>query len=341
MAKELMSSAAIAGAIVTIIGLHVAMNVWKRPASVEVVKRSKTTTRVVQLDTLEAKDIPLQLTPAFYFKNLDRFKHAELLEKAKHVFAALDSLHEYIATWLGNVQQDYNPIEVACNGKEGAIVQVNAPHDVLKYCSVFNYSGKTDRRIIVENGGRIMGGVLDVSEGSIYIGTGSIIEPNVFIKGPAIIGDNCVLRHGAYLRGDVVLGDSVVLRAEVKHALIMDNAELCHPGYCGDSLCGYKSHFANQVSTANLTLMSPSSSTGICIQVNGISYDTGRRKIGVVLGDYSQLGCNVATDPCTLFAIRTNVYALTRVNKGIYGPNEIIKNKPMEKGVIERARLHS
>jgi len=33
------------------------------------------------------------------------------------------------------------------------------------------------------------------------------------------------------------------------------------------------------------------------------------------------------------------VYQLSRLNKGFYGPYELIKNKPMEHGVIERSPL--
>ncbi|OQR83919.1 bifunctional GlmU protein [Achlya hypogyna] len=293
--------------------------------------------QLLRLQALAAGEVPLALRPSFYF-NVP-FQHDAIFDAATNVFAVLDRLHEYIEVWLAAHVPSRPPTAMLCKGTDGATVLVSSQEDALADATVFNYSGRDDRCLVLEDGVRVMGGVFDVSEGSIYLGRNTVVEPNVFIKGPVIIGEGCTVRHGAYLRGDVLLGDHVVLRAEVKHALIMDHAELCHPGYCGDSLCGYKSHFANQVSTANLTLMVPTGGTGVCIEVNGTVYDTGRRKVGVVLGDNSQLGCNVATDPCTLIGPNTNVYALTRLNKGLYGPNEIIKNKPMEKGVVERAPL--
>ncbi|KAL3657671.1 hypothetical protein V7S43_017473 [Phytophthora oleae] len=188
------------------------------------------------------------------------------------------------------------------------------------------------RRLIVLPGAHVLGGTFDLSEGSIHIGKHVRIEPNVFIKGPAIIGARSTLRSGTYIRGDVIVGRNVVLRGEIKNSVILDDAELCHPGYCGDSVCGFKSHFGNQVTTANLSLLSGSNLT---LGVDGVTYDTGRRKMGVILGDGSQLGCSSVTDPGTLIQQNTVVYPLTRLQKGIYGSSLLIKNKPMEKGVVE------
>ena len=67
--------------------------------------------------------------------------------------------------------------------------------------------------------------------------------------------------------------------------------------------------------------------------------DLGRRKLGAVLGDECQLGCSSVTEPGALLASRTFVYPLTRLPKGAYGPNELVKNKPLEHGVIERGPL--
>lgn len=197
------------------------------------------------------------------------------------------------------------------------------------------------QRVIFSSGTVVLGGTFDVSDGSILIGENVRIEPNVFIKGPTIIGAGCTLRSGTYIRGDVIVGKNVVLRGELKHSIILDEAELCHPGYCGDSICGYKSHFGNQVTTANLNLFYNSSDANLCIEDGGVRYDTGRKKIGVILGDWSQLGCSSVTDPCTLIQPRTIVYPLARLAKGIYGPNAIVKNKPMQKGVLEIVPIRS
>ena len=162
-----------------------------------------------------------------------------------------------------------------------------------------------------------------------------VVEPGAFIRGPAIIDDHSTIRSGAYLRGNALIGKHVVLRCEVKNVVIMDKAEMFHPGYCGDSIIGYKGHFGNQVTTANLAMVNADTQK---IRHEEVTYDTGCRKVGVILGDEAQLGCSVVTDPGTLLGPRTIVYPLTRLPKGIYGPDEIVKNKPLEKGIVERVR---
>ncbi|KAF0692424.1 Aste57867_16500 [Aphanomyces stellatus] len=297
-------------------------------------------TKCVKLCELTVDEVPLVLRPSYYFSHRHDFKHRELFHNATNVFDVLDGLHAYCEQWIC----DYTPetaskaMTTTKGGKVGSVALTSVDPAIANGCTLLNYETNKSRRLCIEEGVRIMGGVLDVTDGSIFLGKNVVIEPNVYIKGPAIIGDGTVLRHGAYLRGDVVIGKDCVIRCEMKHSARIHPSILSHAtlGYCGDSLCGYKSHFANQVSTANLNLLSTDT---ICIDVLNVRYDTGQRKIGVVLGDFSQLGCNAATDPCTLIGLNTAVYPLTRVNKGFYGPNEILKNKPMEHGVVERTKL--
>ncbi|RHY09857.1 hypothetical protein DYB36_001975 [Aphanomyces astaci] len=293
-----------------------------RPASREV---RCTTQRRVKVSSLAQADVPDVLRPSYYFRHIRDFKHYDLFQNSTNVFDVLDRLHGYVERWLDGYTPDKSMTTVVTPCKVGEVSLTCSDVSVTNACTILNYSTTSRRRFCLDEGVRIMGGIFDVTDGSIFLGKNVVVEPNVYIKGPAIIGDDTVLRFGAYLRGDVVTGNNCVIRCEIKHAVIMDKAELGHPG-----------HFANQVSTANLALLATSSQV---VTVNGVAYDTGRRKVGVVLGDESQLGCNVATDPCTLIGVHTAVYPLTRLNKGVYGPNEIIKNKPLEHGIVERCQV--
>ncbi|GAF85929.1 unnamed protein product, partial [marine sediment metagenome] len=91
--------------------------------------------------------------------------------------------------------------------------------------------------------------------------------------------------------------------------------------------------------TANLGIFAVLAREGIVIALDGKKYDLGRPKLGIVMGDYSQVGCNSVSDPGTFLAPWTITYQLTRLNRGFYGPNEVLKNKPMEHGIIERSPL--
>mmetsp|Transcript_79163 Transcript_79163/g.177354 ORF Transcript_79163/g.177354 Transcript_79163/m.177354 type:complete len:124 (+) Transcript_79163:393-764(+) len=118
----------------------------------------------------------------------------------------------------------------------------------------------------------------------------------------------------------------------------MDGAELCHPGYAGDSLIGHRGHFGCQAVTANLGLFGGELSVEAPGQVR-THLELGRRKLGIVLGDSSQLGCSAVTDPGTFLGPRTHVYPLARLDAGFYGPDEIVKNKPKVSGVLFRESL--
>jgi hypothetical protein len=107
----------------------------------------------------------------------------------------------------------------------------------------------------------------------------------------------------------------------------------------GDSLCGFDTHFGNQGTSANLGILAILARDPIVIECEGKKYDLGRPKVGIIMGDKCQVGCNSVSDPGTFLGPWTIVYQLTRLNKGFYGPNEILKNKPMEHGIIERSPL--
>jgi hypothetical protein len=123
----------------------------------------------------------------------------------------------------------------------------------------------------------------------------------------------------------------------------MNKGNFPHPSYLGDSLAGYMTHFGNQVTAANLGIYNgvreKDKRINLTLTIGGKTYDIGTPKMGVVMGDFCQVGCSSTTDPGTFLRPFTIAYTLTRITKGLYGPNEVLKNKPMEHGVIERAPL--
>ena len=109
----------------------------------------------------------------------------------------------------------------------------------------------------------------------------------------------------------------------MKHALTMDEVELPHHGYVGDSLLGHKAHFGSGACTANFPLFA---NRAPAIEIESARYDLGRRKFGAVLGDGAQLGCQSVTEPGTLLGPNTHCYPLSRL-RGLYGPDVLVKNR--------------
>ncbi len=157
----------------------------------------------------------------------------------------------------------------------------------------------------------------------VEIGTGSIIEPGALLKGPIIIGENSEIRQGAYLRADcLVCSDCVVGHTtEVKHSIFMDNAKAGHFAYIGDSILGNDVNLGAGTKLANLKF-GPGS---VRIRTNsGESLDTGRRKIGAVLGDKVQTGCNSVTNPGVFLGPGSLICPNKAVKPGLYKSRTII-----------------
>jgi hypothetical protein len=271
------------------------------------------------------------------------FEHEELFRQGgvQTVVDVLDLIEPYCREWLDQVPENAASAEgiiqtdawkdTACEGRFSIMCEAGAvfsPDRII--------SGDSDTCVYIAENATVRGGTFDISQGSVFIGPGAALSGS-WICGPVIIGEGSSVLPGAYIRENVILGRRVIVRGEIKNTVIMDDSEFAHQSYLGDSLCGYKTHFGNQATAANLNIFGHTKSTHITI--DGHKTDLARRKVGIIMGDYCQLGCNAVSDPGTFLLPRTIVYSLTRVNSGVYGPDELIKNKPMEHGIIERVPL--
>lgn len=141
-------------------------------------------------------------------------------------------------------------------------------------------------------------GVHLVHPEQIAIGQGTLVEPGAMIVGPCLIGPNCQIRQGAYIRGNVVAGPGAVIGhdTEVKHAILLNGAAAAHFNYVGNSILGRNANLGAGVKCANLRL----DHKEIIVYVRGQKIATGLKKLGAIVGDGAQLGCNAVTNPGTL-----------------------------------------
>lgn len=156
----------------------------------------------------------------------------------------------------------------------------------------------------------------------ISIGKGTILEPGVYIQGPCILGKECVVRHGAYLRGGVLAGDRCAFghSAEIKGSILLDQANATHFTYVGDSILGNGVNLGAGVKCANLRL----DRKEVSIKTQQGKIKTGLRKMGAILGDFCQIGCNCVLNPGTLIGSHTICPALTSLS-GVLPANSQIK----------------
>ena len=132
--------------------------------------------------------------------------------------------------------------------------------------------------------------------GDVYIGRNVSLPPFGTIEGPAYIGDECILRSGVYIRGNVIVGRGCVLgnSCEFKNSLLLEHVQVPHFNYVGDSILGNGAHLGAGCILSNLRL----DQKPVCMQTPiGELIPTGLKKLGAILGDGAQAGCNSVLQP--------------------------------------------
>lgn len=152
----------------------------------------------------------------------------------------------------------------------------------------------------------------------VWIGKGTVIEHGAMIKGPAIIGKNCEIRAGAYIRGNVFIDDACVIghSTEIKSSIVMRNSNCGHFNYVGDSILGSGVNLGAGSVLANLRFDKKTIIVG--------QEDTGRAKLGSILGDGCQIGCNTVLNPGTIFEKHIR-YAGRPLKAGFYRQEDVRK----------------
>lgn len=156
----------------------------------------------------------------------------------------------------------------------------------------------------------------------IFIGVNTVIEPNTYIKGPCYIGNNCQIRQGAYVRGNVITGDNCIIGhcTEIKNSILLDNVSASHFAYIGDSILGNNVNLGAGVRCANYRL----DKKEISFYFQNKKINTGLKKMGAIIGDNSQIGCNVVLNPATFFGKNVICYACVNIG-GFIVKDSIIK----------------
>ena len=158
---------------------------------------------------------------------------------------------------------------------------------------------------------------------NVLVGENVKIYHSATIEGPAVIGSNCEIRPGAFVRGSVITGSGCIIgnSSELKNCILLDKAQIPHYNYVGDSILGYRAHMGAGTICSNLK------TDGRPVVVHGeVDYETGLRKLGAILGDYADIGCNSVLNPGTVVGKCTSVYPMTRL-RGIYPENCIVKSE--------------
>ena len=147
---------------------------------------------------------------------------------------------------------------------------------------------------------------IDNSSGRVYINPSASIDQFVRIEGPCYIGADAEIRHTAYLRGGSWICEGAVVghATEVKNSIFLPGAKAPHFNYVGDSILGFGVNLGAGTKLSNVR----NDRREIRLTLgDGSRVDTGLRKMGALVGDGAELGCNVVTNPGTILAPATMV----------------------------------
>lgn len=158
--------------------------------------------------------------------------------------------------------------------------------------------------------------------GNVWIAKSAKVAPTAYINGPAIIGENAEVRHCAFIRGNAIVGNNAVVgnSTELKNVILFNNVQVPHYNYVGDSILGYKAHMGAGSITSNVK----SDKKLVVIKNGDEMVETGRKKVGAMIGDNVEVGCGSVLNPGTVIGRDSNIYPLSSV-RGVVKAHSIYK----------------
>lgn len=183
-------------------------------------------------------------------------------------------------------------------------IEVGRPWDVLE----------ANKILISKIGPAVLGEVEPGATllGDVSIGEGTLIRSGSYIVGPVVIGKSCDIGPNCFIRPFTCVGDKVRIgnAVEIKNSAIMDGTNVAHLSYVGDSVIGSHCNFGAGTIVANLR----HDDANILSYIKQDKVDSGRRKLGAIIGDDVKTGIN------------TSIYPGTVIEPGYRGwPSEVIR----------------
>lgn len=156
----------------------------------------------------------------------------------------------------------------------------------------------------------------------IWVAKSATVAPTACLNGPLIIDEEAEIRHCAFIRGNAIVGKGAVVgnSTELKNVVLFNKVQVPHYNYVGDSILGFKAHMGAGSITSNVK----SDKTLVTVKRKDIAIETGLKKMGAMLGDHVEVGCNSVLNPGTVIGRNSNIYPTSMV-RGVIPENSIYK----------------
>ena len=157
----------------------------------------------------------------------------------------------------------------------------------------------------------------------VWVHKTATVAPTAYLGAACIIGPETEVRHCAFIRGSALVGANCVVgnSVELKNVILFDNVQTPHYNYVGDSILGYRAHMGAGSITSNVR----SDKVHVVIHCGAKPIDTGRKKVGSMLGDFVEVGCNSVLNPGSVIGRHSIIYPTSCV-RGVLAENSIHKN---------------
>jgi NDP-sugar pyrophosphorylase family protein len=209
-------------------------------------------------------------------------------------------------------------------------VKINELYD-LSHTAAKDYLGKFTypwealkgiSEFIITLGKTLSADEYDNPSENVWVHKTAKVFSTAYLGAPCIIGANTEVRHGAFIRGSALVGENCVVgnSVELKNVILFDNVQTPHYNYVGDSILGYKSHMGAGSITSNVK----SDKTNVVVKSGEERIETGIKKIGAMLGDCVEVGCNSVLNPGTVIGRNSNIYPTSCV-RGVIPSDSIYK----------------
>ncbi|MBS7615526.1 NTP transferase domain-containing protein [Candidatus Bathyarchaeota archaeon] len=132
-------------------------------------------------------------------------------------------------------------------------------------------------------------------EGSVFVAEHARIRSGAYIEGPAYVGEGSDIGPNCYIKPYTSIGRNVRVgnACEIKNCIIMDRSHIAHLSYVGDSIIGEDCNLGAGTITANLRL----DYKPVKMIVRDTVIDTGKEKLGVIMGDNVKTGVGTLLMP--------------------------------------------
>ncbi|MEG1447359.1 MAG: UDP-N-acetylglucosamine pyrophosphorylase [Ruthenibacterium sp.] len=164
---------------------------------------------------------------------------------------------------------------------------------------------------ILEMGSRLPAELYETRGEHIWVAKSARVAASALLTAPCIVDENAEIRHCAFIRGNALIGKGAVVgnSCEVKNAIIFDAAEVPHFNYVGDSILGYKAHLGAGAVTSNVK----NDKSLVCVKNDEETVQTGLKKMGAMVGDGAQVGCNSVLCPGAILGKACKIYPLSLI----------------------------